>query len=74
MSKSFCLYCRKEDTYVKVSTPRTFFIRGTKIEYEELSAHCPTCKREIYSPDLHDLNCINREKAYKQIVKENANV
>lgn len=49
----FCLYCRKEDNYVKVSTPRTFFIRGTKIEYEELSAHCPTCKRELYILELH---------------------
>lgn len=65
---AFCLYCRKEDNYVKVLTPRTFFIRGTKIEYEELSAHCPTCKRELYIPELHDLNCMNREKAYKQIV------
>ena len=49
-------------------------IRGTKVEYEEISAHCPTCKRELYVPELHDLNCMNREKAYQQIVKEINNV
>lgn len=67
MGVAFCLYCRREDNYVTVSTPRTFFIRGTKVGYEEISAHCPTCKRELYIPELHDLNCINREKAYKQM-------
>ena len=66
---TFCLYCRREDNYVKVSTPRTFFIRGTKVEYEELSAHCPICKRELYVPELHDQNCINREIAYKRTLK-----
>ena len=66
---AFCLYCRKEDNYVKVSTPRVFFIRGTKIEYDELTAHCPICKRELYVSELHDQNCLNREKAYKRVVE-----
>lgn len=67
---AFCLYCRKETPLVKVSTPRTFFIRGTKIEYEEISMHCLDCKREIYISDIHDQNRINREKAYKRVVEE----
>ena len=67
---AFCLYCRKEDYYVKVATPRIFFTRGVLVEYEELSAHCPTCKRELYVPEIHDLNCVNREKAYKRTIEE----
>ena len=51
---AFCLYCRKEDNYDIISTLRTFFVRGTKVEYEELSAHCPICKREIYVPEIND--------------------
>lgn len=67
---AFCLYCRKETPHVRVSTPRTFFVKGTEIEYEELSAHCPTCKCEIYIPELHDQNCLNREKACKRTMEE----
>ena len=66
---AFCLYCRKEDNYDIVSTLRTFFVRGTKVEYEELSAHCPICKREIYIPEINDQNCLNREKAYKDAMR-----
>ena len=63
---AFCLYCAKEADYVISKTPRTFFTRGIKVEYEELRAHCPICKRELYVPELHDQNCINREKVYKK--------
>lgn len=65
----FCFGCMKETPYVKESTPRIFFVRGTKVEYDEFRAYCPSCKREIYISDLHDLNCMNRAKAYSRIAK-----
>lgn len=65
----FCIGCMKETTYVKESTPTIIFARGAKIEYDEYKAYCPNCRRELYSPELHDLNCFNRAKAYDRIAK-----
>lgn len=70
MNERFCLYCGKEVNYVESTRPTKFFVRGLLVEYDEIRAHCPICKREIYVSNLHDLNCINREKAYKRAVEE----
>lgn len=64
-----CIYCRKQVDFKEHCKPDTFFVRGVKVEYDKISAHCPICDREIYIPDIHDLNCVNREKAYKEAVK-----
>lgn len=67
---SCCLYCNKEVNHLVASTLTTFYVRGTKVNYNELSAHCPICAHEIYISELDDQNCMNREKAYQQAVKE----
>ena len=66
---AFCFGCMKETNPVKDSIPVVFFTRGVKVEYDELRAYCPSCKREIYDPTLHDSNVINRANAYNRIVK-----
>ena len=66
---AFCLYCKSDVDHVINITPRTFFVRGTKVEYNEVTAHCPFCKRGLYVSEINDQNCINRDKAYKKTVK-----
>ena len=67
---AFCLYCNKEVKHLLTSIPRTFFTRGTKVEYEEVAAHCPICNRELYMHDINDINVDRRLKAYERAAKE----
>lgn len=71
MNTTFCLYCGKEVEYTKVSAPTTVFVRGFKLEYDEVRAHCPICNRELYVHEINDANVDARLKAYRQAVEEN---
>lgn len=64
-----CIYCRKQVNFKERCRPDAFIVRGVKVEYDKISAHCPICDREIYVPDIHDQNCMNREKAYKDAMR-----
>lgn len=64
-----CMYCGNKVNFKERCKPDVFFVRGVKVEYDRISAHCPLCNRELYVPDIHDLNCLNRERAYKDTVK-----
>jgi hypothetical protein len=66
----FCIYCRKPVEYEECLNSDTFFVRGIKVDYNRVSALCRNCGGEIYIPELHDLNCMNRSEAYQQTIKE----
>ena len=72
MKTEFCLYCGKEVPYVKVTSKSTFFVRGIRVEYDEIRAHCPDCKREMYVQDINDINASNKQKAYRSAIEENS--
>lgn len=64
-----CMYCRKQVNFKERCKLDTFIVRGVEVEYDKISAHCPICDREIYVPDIHDQNCLNRENAYKNAIR-----
>lgn len=70
---AFCSTCGKN---VKFKIDWEGVVENTSkgiINYRELQAFCPECKKQIYVPAINDINVIRRNEAFKNkitVVKE----
>ena len=62
----FCIECGEKVSYSITSDRVEITIRGIKFSYVELSAYCVKCGKEIYVPEVNDMNVVSREEAYRK--------
>ena len=71
---AFCFTCGKS---VKFKIDWEGVVENTSkgiINYRELQAFCPECKKEIYIPAINEINTNRRNKAFENKIPINENL
>ena len=69
----FCLVCRKEVEYNKISKMRTWTHPNDeelKVEYESVRCHCRECEAMIFVSEVHNEN-IERIQKQVELLRQN---
>lgn len=68
-TKAFCFKCDRKQRYRLKVTPIRREVRGITFEYNERTAFCVECGKEIYVPEINDINVQAQENAYREAVR-----
>lgn len=63
----YCIHCDQKSTYYLKPQRVNMDIRGIFFSYVEQIAYCHECDEEVYVPEIHGLNVIAREDAYRKV-------
>ena len=63
---AYCIDCDEKKAY-SIKTRRVDMeVRGVAFSYVEHVAYCIECGKEVYVPEINDLNVYAREEAFRK--------
>lgn len=61
---AYCANCDKINKYWVLHHISCFSIHDIGLTYIEQTPYCKECNKEVYVPEINDINCEAREKEY----------